>query len=52
MTPWEAHVLIKACEAMRENDSAGRYTQEEIDEAGRLIPRLRALAGDVTDPAR
>jgi len=50
LTPFEAHTLIKACEALTLIESEGRFTQEEIALAAHLKARLTPLAGQVTEP--
>lgn len=51
ITPFQAHSLIKACEAIGENESNGRYTQAEIEACRDLILHLRIIAGQTADPS-
>lgn len=52
LTPYEAHSLIKAVEAINSShvSGTGEFMQEEMDACRRLTDRLSPIAGDVTEP--
>lgn len=51
ISPYEAHCLIKAAEAINSSyvSGTGEFRQDEMETCSRLIQRLSLIAGSVTE---